>query len=186
MWLDGEAFGDAERHGDLPRGAVHGVDVGEVDDGGFVAQELGLHVGEVEVDAFEQEVGGDEYVGVGVAGAAASSPTARIVEALVLGRSAVRRSMRPNSPSRDISVSFSAMGVGLCRNTSLRLVINTHKPEACVPAGLCSCRVVFLPGLEAGYEARALFPSCGAGLLRRLFALLRGWGRRSRLFRRGR
>ena len=46
--------------GNLAGTSVHGVDVGEVDDGRFVAEVFQRDVGEVEVYAFEQQVGGDE------------------------------------------------------------------------------------------------------------------------------
>ena len=40
--------------------AVHGVDVGEIDHGGFVAQMTEWGVDEVEVDALHEHIGGDE------------------------------------------------------------------------------------------------------------------------------
>ena len=46
----------------MPRLAVHGVNVREVDDSGLVAQVLERHVGEVEVDTLQQQVGGDEDI----------------------------------------------------------------------------------------------------------------------------
>ena len=66
--LDGEAGRDADADGDLPRSAHHGVDVGEVDHGGLVAEVLEGDVADVEVDAFEQQVGGYEHFLVGGVG----------------------------------------------------------------------------------------------------------------------
>ena len=63
-----EAFGEPEGDGELRGPAVHGVDVGEVDDGGFVAEVFQGRIGEVEVDTLEQQVGGDEReIGGGMA-----------------------------------------------------------------------------------------------------------------------
>ena len=65
--LDGEALRDAQRHRQLARRAAHGADVADVYYGGLVAQVLEGHVGEVEVHALEQKVGGDQHVALAVA-----------------------------------------------------------------------------------------------------------------------
>lgn len=56
--LRATAHGQADK--ELARGAVHGIDVGEIDHGGLVAQVLQRRVGEVEVDALHQHVGGEQ------------------------------------------------------------------------------------------------------------------------------
>ena len=56
--LHGKSLGDAQRHCDLPRSAVHGIDIAQVHHHCFVAKVLKRNVGEVEVDSLKQEVGG--------------------------------------------------------------------------------------------------------------------------------
>ena len=60
--LDGEPLADGQRDGDLLGRGVHGVDVAQVHDDGLVAQVFEGHVGKVEMDAFHQDVCGDERV----------------------------------------------------------------------------------------------------------------------------
>ena len=65
--LNGETLRDAERHGDLLWLAVHGIHIAEVDHSRLVAQVAKWRVGQVEVNAFEQHIGGDECAQVAVA-----------------------------------------------------------------------------------------------------------------------
>ena len=55
--FDAEALGNGQGYGDLFRGTVHGVDVGEVDNGGLVSQMFHWGIDQIEVDSFHQEVG---------------------------------------------------------------------------------------------------------------------------------
>ena len=58
--LEGEAVRHGDGEGDLPRGAVHGVDVAGVCGHGLVAEVFERHVGQVEVDTLDEHVGADE------------------------------------------------------------------------------------------------------------------------------
>ena len=55
-----KTFADGQRHRQLSRRGVHGVEVAEIHGDGLVAQVLERGVDEVEVDALHQHVGGDE------------------------------------------------------------------------------------------------------------------------------
>lgn len=63
--FDGEAAAHGDAHHDLPGSAVHGIDIGKVDHGGFVAQMLDGRILQVEMDAFHQQVGGDQLADAG-------------------------------------------------------------------------------------------------------------------------
>ena len=65
--LNGETLRDAERHGDLLWLTVHGIHIAEVDHSRLVAQVAKWRVSQVEVNAFEQHIGGDECAQVAVA-----------------------------------------------------------------------------------------------------------------------
>ena len=58
--FDGKALGERHAGEQLARGGVHGVEIGEVDHRGLVAQVAQGRVDEVEVDAFHEQVGGGE------------------------------------------------------------------------------------------------------------------------------
>ena len=58
--LDGVLAADAETDDNLCRGAVHGIDIREVDDSGFIAEVLERTIGHVEVHAFAEDVDADE------------------------------------------------------------------------------------------------------------------------------
>lgn len=60
--FQGEAFAQGQRYGHLPWRAVHGADVREVDGHGLVAEVLEWRIGEVEMDAFHEHVGGHEQL----------------------------------------------------------------------------------------------------------------------------
>ena len=60
--LYGEALAQGQRDGHLARRAIHGEDVADVDHGRLVTQVLQGDVGEVEVDALHEHVGGDEHL----------------------------------------------------------------------------------------------------------------------------
>ena len=64
--LDGETRGNGKTHGNLPRGAVHGVDIREVDHSGFVAKMLEGNVGEVEMHTLKEHIGCDQNIGLGI------------------------------------------------------------------------------------------------------------------------
>ena len=61
-----EAFAQGYADDELARGAVHGEYVGYVDHGRFVAEVSEVGVGEVEVYALHEHVGGDEHLALGV------------------------------------------------------------------------------------------------------------------------
>lgn len=54
--LYGEALGDPEADGDLPRSAVHRVYVGEVHYGSLIAEVFERHVCQIKVHSFKQHV----------------------------------------------------------------------------------------------------------------------------------
>ena len=56
----GETVGQGDGDGDLFRLRVHGVDVRQVDDDGLVAQVLQRRIHQVEMDALDQHIGGDD------------------------------------------------------------------------------------------------------------------------------
>ena len=60
--FDAETFAEGNTHRNLLGHAAHGVNIAEVHHGRLVAQVLEGHVGEVEMNAFHQHVGGDENV----------------------------------------------------------------------------------------------------------------------------
>ena len=69
--LDREPLADGQRDGDLAGRAVHGEHVTDVHHRTLIAEVLQVDVGQIEVYAFHQQVGGDEHflVGVGEHGA---------------------------------------------------------------------------------------------------------------------
>ena len=58
--FEAEAAADGQADEQLARCAVHGIHVGEVDHGGFVAEVLERRVLQVEMDALHQHIGGQE------------------------------------------------------------------------------------------------------------------------------
>ena len=61
-----ESLAQRYAHQHLTGGAVHGEDIADVHHGRLIAQMFHVVVGQVEVDAFHQHVGRDEYLAVGV------------------------------------------------------------------------------------------------------------------------
>ncbi len=55
-----EAAADGQAHGYLAGRSAHGVHIAQIDHHGLVAQAVEWHIGEVEVYALHQEVGGDQ------------------------------------------------------------------------------------------------------------------------------
>ena len=64
--FDGEALAECYADNHLPRCAVHGKDVGNVDHCRLVAQQFYADIGKVEVHALHEHVGSDEHLAVGV------------------------------------------------------------------------------------------------------------------------
>ena len=64
--LDTETLADGERNGELTGCAVHGEDIADIYHGRLVAQVFEVDISKVEVYALHQQVGGDEYLAVGI------------------------------------------------------------------------------------------------------------------------
>ena len=62
--LQGESLADAQRYRYLSGRAVHGIYVTEVDHYRFIAQMHQGHIGQIKVDALEQQVGGDKGLSI--------------------------------------------------------------------------------------------------------------------------
>ncbi len=63
--LYGKTLRNSERHRYLPRPAIHGIYIREVDYRRLIAQVLQRHVCQVKVHILKQQIGGDENIGVG-------------------------------------------------------------------------------------------------------------------------
>ena len=62
--LQGKPLADTQRHRHLARGAIHSIHIAQIHHNGLVTQMHQRHIGQVEVDTLEQEVGRDKCLTV--------------------------------------------------------------------------------------------------------------------------